>query len=355
MLVVLFHLHGAISRTAIGWLWGPFDWIARNGFLGVDIFFVISGFVIALTVSKGAPTFSYFGRFILRRSIRLDPPYWSAIALELLLLHLTLRFFSDVAVTLPTTPQLLAHLLYAQELLGYGHVVDSFWTLCYEIQFYAFFVGLVVLQPLLPERLRGPRWIGSFCAVLFVVSLWMRYWRPEWLPHGLAIDRWYQFFIGALTWRAVAAPGRMAALVAAWAGLATVVIGGGKGGMQLLAIAVSALLVVAARKPQWGRVLTLRPLRFLGAISYSLYLYHASVGWRFVSLMQRLIPAPWDPRTAIVVYVLGIALSVGVAAVLWWCIERPCLKFCRRIRLPLRADQPAFDGGEAPAVAAVAR
>jgi len=320
----------------------------------VDIFFVISGFVIALSVSKGAPTFSYFGRFILRRSIRLDPPYWSAILLELLLLHLTLRFFSEVPVTLPTPSQLLAHLVYAQELLGYPHVVDIFWTLCYEIQFYGFFVGLVVLRQLLPERLRGPGWTTLFGAVLFVFSLWMRYWRPEWLLHGLAIDRWFQFFIGVLTWRAVAVPGRMAPLVAAWIALAVAVIAAGATALQFLAIGVSALLIVVARFPRWGGILTIRPLAFLGAISYSLYLYHASVGWRFVSVMQLLVPGPWKPATAIGVYLLGIAVSIGVATVLWRLIERPCLKLCQRIRLPLRVNTPAAVAAEAATVAVAA-
>lgn len=337
MLVVLYHVYGAVSRTATDWLWAPLEWIAQHGFLGVDVFFVISGFVIALTVSKGAPTFSYFGRFILRRSIRLDPPYWAAIALELVLLHLTLRFFSDMTVTLPTVPQLVAHVFYAQNLLGFPNVVDVFWTLCYEIQFYGFFVGMVVGHALLPERLRGPILATLFCAALFGVSLWTRYWRPEWLPQGLAIDRWFQFFIGALTWRAVASPGRMAPLVAAWVALAAAVVAAAAGGLQLLAIAVSAFLVTAARYPLWGRALTIAPLTFLGAISYSLYLYHASIGWRFVSLIQRLIPGPWQPPTAVGVYLLGIIVSVGAATILWRLVELPCLKLCQRIRLPQRA------------------
>ena len=139
----------------MGWLWAPVDWIARNGFVGVEIFFVISGFVIALSVSKGAPTPAYFGRFVLRRSIRLDPPYWTAILLELLLLHLTLRLFAGHPVTLPSTAQLVSHVFYLQDLLGYGNIVPIFWTLCYEIQFYAFFVGLVVVGAMLPSRCEG--------------------------------------------------------------------------------------------------------------------------------------------------------------------------------------------------------
>jgi peptidoglycan/LPS O-acetylase OafA/YrhL len=341
LLVVFFHLHEAISRSTAGWLWSPLDWIAKNGFLGVDIFFVISGYVIALSVSKGAPTPSYFGRFILRRSIRLDPPYWSAILLELLLLHATLTFFPDIAVKLPSTPQLLSHLVYAQELLGYGSVVPVFWTLCYEIQFYAFFVGLVVLGAMLPTRMRTAGWTVGFWAALFILSLWTRYWRPDGLPNGLAIDRWFQFFIGVLTYRAVMGSGRVSVLVGAWIALAVAVALAGAPLVQLLAILVSMVLVLAGKDRRVSTTLSIRPLRFLGAISYSLYLYHSSVGWRFVSLVQRFAPGPWHPPFAIAVYVVGILGSIGFAALLWLLIERPCLKLCQRIRLPLRAAAPA--------------
>jgi len=341
LLVVFFNLHEAISRSTTSWLWSPVDWVARNGFLGVDIFFVISGYVIALSVSKGSPTPSYFGRFILRRSIRLDPPYWSAILLELALLHLTLTLFPDIKVTLPSTPQLLSHLVYAQELLGYGSIVPVFWTLCYEIQFYAFFVGLVVLGAMLPARIRTATFTGVFWAALFALSLWTRYWRPEGLPHGLAIDRWFQFFIGVLTYRAVTVSDRMPALVTAWVALGVTVAVAGAPVVQLLAILVSMILVMAARGKHVSAALSIPPLRFLGAISYSLYLYHSSVGWRYVSLVQRLVPGPWHPPFAILVYVVGIVGSVGFAAALWRVIERPCLRLCQRVRLPLRTAAPA--------------
>jgi len=341
LLVVFYHLHAAISRSSSDWLYTPLDWVARNGFLGVDIFFVISGYVIALSVSKGSPTPAYFGRFILRRSIRLDPPYWSAIVLELALLHATLTLFPDIKVALPSTPQLLSHLVYAQELLGYGSIVPVFWTLCYEIQFYAFFVGLVVLGALLPARTRAPVLVGAFWTGLFILSLWTRYWRPEGLPNGLAIDRWFQFFIGVLTYRAVTDAGRMPALVGAWAALGASVALAGAPAVQLLAILVSVTLVVAARGKRVSAALSIAPLRFLGAISYSLYLYHSSVGWRYVSLVQRLVPGPWHPPLAVLVYVVGIVGSVGFAAALWRVIEQPCLKLCQRVRLPLKTAEPA--------------
>src|SRR5262245_16766245 len=51
-------------------------WIVEHGFVGVAIFFVLSGFVIAHSVERNEVTWRYLGRFMLRRSIRLDPPYW---------------------------------------------------------------------------------------------------------------------------------------------------------------------------------------------------------------------------------------------------------------------------------------
>jgi peptidoglycan/LPS O-acetylase OafA/YrhL len=342
LLVVLFHLHGAVSRTATDWLWPPIDWIARNGAKGVDIFFVISGFVIALSVSKGAATVGYFGRFILRRSIRLDPPYWAAILLEVTLLFLTLRFFPEYPVALPTRPQLISHLFYLQDLLGYGSVVVIFWTLCYEIQFYAFFVGLIVLREHLPTTAQSPRWSSVFAGGLFLLSLWIRFIVPGSAPHGLFIDRWYQFFIGTLTYFAVSEPGRLKALYLAWAALAVVLVSTSASLMQLLPIVVSAWIVFEARHVRWGRLLSSRPVQFLGAISYSLYLYHSSVGWRFVSLMQKLIPGGWSSAMAIAVYLAGIGVSILFSTLMWRFIERPFLLLSKKIRMPLRsAESPS--------------
>ena len=339
LLVVLFHLHLAVSRTATDWLWFPIDWIARNGDKGVDIFFVISGFVIAMSVSKGARTVGYFGRFILRRSIRLDPPYWSAILLELVLLYSTLRLFPEHPVVLPAGAQLLSHFFYLQDLLGYGNIVLSFWTLCYEIQFYGFFVGLIVLRHYLPAVLRSTRWAALFAGGLFMLSVWVRFLYPGSAPHGLFIDRWYEFFIGTLTYFSISEPGRLRMLYLAWAALAVVLVSTSASLVQLLPIVVSAWLVLAARDVRWGRLLSTRPLQFLGAVSYSLYLYHGSVGWRFVSLMQKLIPGRWGSAMAIAVYLAGLGVSILFSALMWRFIERPFLRLSQTIRMPVQNVQ----------------
>lgn len=354
LLVVLFHLHEAVSRTATDWLWGPIDWIARNGFKGVDIFFVISGFVIALSVSKGAPTFSYLGRFIARRSIRLDPPYWVSIAIELALIAISARVLA-AAVTWPDTSiaALLSHVFYAQEILGYGSIVAVYWTLCYEIQFYIAFVLLVVLQAKLPASPHRSAFAAGFAAALFVTSVGVMYWRPDGFPNGVALDRWFQFFVGVLTYRAVAGYSSMRPLIAACAVIVAAVLLSGSPVTHLIPVGVAGWLVLCSRDMRWGKLLAAKPVRALGLISYSIYLFHASIGWRFVSLMQRLIPGNWTSGTAILVYLAGIVLSVGAAAVLWWLVERPCLRLCQRVKLPRRAyvERPA---AEQPVTAPVA-
>ena len=56
------------------------------GFAGVDIFFVLSGYVIALSTETLRPCLATVGRFVLRRGTRLDPPYLVSIALAVAVL-----------------------------------------------------------------------------------------------------------------------------------------------------------------------------------------------------------------------------------------------------------------------------
>ena len=72
--VVLFHLLIAVNQTAGDWIWPVFEKLFSYGHLGVDMFFVISGFVIRLSVRNAEHTLGYLFRFAVRRSIRLDPP-----------------------------------------------------------------------------------------------------------------------------------------------------------------------------------------------------------------------------------------------------------------------------------------
>ena len=127
----------------------------RGGYLGVDVFFVLSGLVIAMTLPESPITWKYIGRFALRRSVRLDPPYW-----------VTLAFASAIYAALgdpPSARSVLAHIFYLQNILGFQNIVSPFWTLCYEIQFYLALVVLVWLGQ------RGGAVVGWLAAVLPVV------------------------------------------------------------------------------------------------------------------------------------------------------------------------------------------
>lgn len=86
MLVVVYHLvlnieplHKLITPTFLG------DVYVSLGVSGVRMFFVLSGFVISMSVLGAPLSVRYVGLFALRRSLRLDPPYWVAIALAIAL------------------------------------------------------------------------------------------------------------------------------------------------------------------------------------------------------------------------------------------------------------------------------
>lgn len=296
--VVFYHLNLA-ARLSYG-AWTP-DWVAwvlHQGFLGVDVFFVLSGFVIAYSVRSGTYTLGYLGSFVIRRSIRLDPPYWITMFLEAGLIWLSLRAGAS-AGSLPSPPQVLAHFLYLQNILELGDIVPVFWTLCYEIQFYLFLITLLVVGHSLRPRF-GARRLGWVSVLgfggLFAVSLLARYDLLGFKVHpGLAIGRWYQFFLGALVWWVVSRQASPRWLLVAWGALAAAVLTTGHGVLQLLPVAISGLLWWSYERDRMASMLSSRVWQFLGAISYSLYLFHAPIGWRLVrapGFLLGMTPAP---------------------------------------------------------------
>jgi peptidoglycan/LPS O-acetylase OafA/YrhL len=330
--VVLYHFPEALQRM-LGFS-GPVAQIFRNGNLGVDAFFILSGFVIALSLREGPWTSRYFGRFVVRRSIRLDPPYWFAIAFEVFLGWLGVRYFGDAAYDFPTAADIGAHLLYLQGILGRMQVSDVFWTLCFEIQFYVALVGVVVLAHTEGvRRLVAPKvLLGVLLVVVTGLSLAIRGGWVSSPNDGLAIIRAYQFTLGITVF--LLATGRLPTAPAVVFAAVVLVVRLSSGAVAEVVVmgAAIASCYAALRLPAFNRAASAAPLQLLGRISYSLYLYHASIVWRVSTIALKLEPrfgmgAAWAGLIA------GIVGSIAFAYVLNRVLETPMMKLSRRVKL----------------------
>ncbi len=133
---------GFILRMAVvsylegSWLWHS----GRYGWLGVEAFFVISGFIIPYSMyQQRYRVHRHLFTFMMKRIVRLDPPYFVAIALSVILWYAS-TLLPDFGGSNPTVslPQLLAHVGYLNAFLGYEWLNPVFWTLAIEFQFYLF-------------------------------------------------------------------------------------------------------------------------------------------------------------------------------------------------------------------------
>lgn len=111
------------------------------GWLGVEMFFVISGFVIPYSLHRAGYSLASYPRFIARRLVRLDPPYLATIALLLALAYAHAWYAGrppEIEEAPITAARVLLHLGYLNMFSQYPWLNPAFWTLAIEVQFYAF-------------------------------------------------------------------------------------------------------------------------------------------------------------------------------------------------------------------------
>lgn len=294
----------------------------QHGNLGVQVFFVLSGFAVARSLSATTMSAGAFGRFLLRRTIRLDPPYVFTV---LLVCALALSNPARWPVR-PSLALVAAHVLYLQGLLGMPHLQGVFWTLCIEIQLYATFgllFGLAQRARLTAGREHG---FGAALVLSAVVAAALTWSTPA--ASRTLLPFWPVFVLGVLVERAerlVDARGWMYLLCSAM-GAATL------RWPQLEAaagLATCALLYAAARAPALAARLSTRPLLALGRGSYSFYLIHAlAAGVVFDALPPR-SAAGDGGRVALAFVVSGLA-----AWALHRLVEVPAQRWSRRVVTP---------------------
>lgn len=307
--------------------------VIEYGDLGVQVFFVLSGFVIAHSMARQNVGASYVGRFMLRRSIRLDPPYWASMLLVIALGVLSTHVVAGRTYEVPSFSDIIIHVLYLPELLRRPLINYVYWTLCLEIQFYFVFSLLMWVVTALRPRL-GAR--TAFYALMLPATVFADLWAFGVQPFnvvGLFTEHWHFFMAGVLVWNAVANPDDRAATPLAAINLVAL---GAAGpfthgyALEVGAVTCGAILVVG----KLGKLRTFlgsRPFQFLGAISYSLYLVHnpiAGAAFRAGYMLtgrSLWLEAFW--------FVMVVAICIVFAWAFYRVIELPSMRFSRKVPL----------------------
>src|ERR1700678_3364652 len=135
----------------------------RYGYLGVEIFFVISGFVIPWSLYRSGYALRDYPRFLLKRNVRLYPPYLASIAITILATNLILVPVFRIPHMTVTGRDLLLHFGYLNDLFHVPWVNVAYWTLAIEFQWYLL-VGLMI--PLLASARPLQRFVGTTAMIL---------------------------------------------------------------------------------------------------------------------------------------------------------------------------------------------
>jgi peptidoglycan/LPS O-acetylase OafA/YrhL len=322
---------------------------AQNGWLGVDLFFILSGFLITSILLSLRDKTHYFSTFYARRALRIFPPYFLGIVVYLAV---------SLLAGMPGTPGLWSQYIFyytslfvgQPEALNYAVILPVhlglavLWSLSVEelyytlwapivrytshIGFTAILAAMIVSAPLFRWWLHTPLYPESYTfycrmdalAYGSLVAVAMRGWRTG-LP---AWKRWDKLFnrlsiglplVTALLW--VYLRGNRSSLLLMTVGLTLADASFG--------LITYAILRKSGGVAWWLRILRAKWLRSVGMVSYSLYLFHYPLGY----LVNRWV-ATWglSKHAGLAVQLLlSIAVSFGVAFGLWYGMESRILKW----------------------------
>jgi peptidoglycan/LPS O-acetylase OafA/YrhL len=303
--VALFHFTNALPTT-----W--FQQCSWWGWLGVEVFFVISGFVIPWSLSSGKYRFpTHTLTFLAKRLLRLHIPFLASMFVFLALWQISLWIpgFQGKPIDV-SLKQLLLHPLLLNGILSENWLQPVYWTLAIEFQFYLL---IAVLIPLLTGR--------PFQQIITLLVLLLLALVP--LSHVWILPYLPLFVMGILVMlhlREIISPGILGALAV----IAGVIGTYSLTWQQSLAGFLTALAIAFIRitPPRW--------LLFAGTISYSFYLVHIPIGGRVINLAKRF---PLDAVYAqILAVILAMLTSVFAAWLFYHVFEKPAQRWSSKLR-----------------------
>ncbi len=315
----LFALASAYHRELGSWELGPVvSVIARNPF-GVQLFFVISGFILALPFVRhlvGGEKPVEIGRYYLRRLTRLEPPY--IIALLLVFATSWILFDGGREDDLGT--------FFLRLVYGYGLVyqrppaiLGATWTLEIEVQFY-------LLVPLLAQIFRLPGIIRRGVLSLAVLGLPWVTW-PEMLRFTV-LNQLAYFLAGFLLADLYLSSRKQAVSGKTrhdWAAVAVFLFTLSLPILRFLPLLLLAFLFFMFQGFRVRRLFSYKPVYLIGGMCYSIYLMHYPIMSTFSRLLARTMPGLAFGLAVLISACVCLPMVLAVSTCFFVLIERPCM------------------------------
>jgi peptidoglycan/LPS O-acetylase OafA/YrhL len=323
----------------------------RLGWTGVDLFFVLSGFLIGGILLEVRDSPNYFKTFYARRFFRIIPLYYAWILIYIVLSVAGRTFLAErVGSVQRIDISIVAHFLFLQNFRGFLKSAVSFWwfssmwSLAVEEQFY-------LVAPLLVRYL--PKRVLAFVLVLVTLgapvlrfAIRNDFSNGPWFAYRLMPCRADSLAVGmlaALLWSDTKSRAWLEKHSTILCGLFAVLFAGvaylwrwhsdpllpltQTAGYTWLALFFGAgmLLVLSRRASLLSALVRIGFLREIGGVSYCIYIIHLAVFLFFHQILLHALPVVTDGRAAAVTFLAAIA-TYGIAKLSWKFLEQPLLR-----------------------------
>jgi exopolysaccharide production protein ExoZ len=299
-----------------------------GGRLGVDFFFALSGFIILHAHARDIGRPGRLGRYLMRRAMRIYPVYWVILSLSIMGLLLLGRQPGFVELVRNSS------LLDPHER---PRLVTVAWTLFHEVLFYLVFAALIVNRRLgaivFTAWLLAIVWFQGGAGSPEVITSQINLGFATGMLAYLCVDR---LPARAFPWPLIAGMSGLAYLV--WVAHAAKMENPPEGVLTAASCGLIVMgLAMADKAKAWA---VPGPLVFLGAASYSIYLFQFAALTGAANVLLRLGRAHLLPPVISVGILVTFAVAAGSAT--YWTIERPILRRAGAKGTPPEANAIAF-------------
>lgn len=337
LMVTCLHFHTLIVERTSAYFPVILEHFFKNGHFGVQIFFVLSGFVIAYSIKNETITSSFFMRFFVRRSLRLDPPYWMTLIMLTGLIYLGSFVSGHSSDYMPDFNTFTVNAFYLPGFLGTEYILPVAWTLCMEFQLYIFFVLMVtVIQQL--NRWKGfdvfdysspfgPLLLSPVLIVSLVEASGWNLWDS--VP-GLFVPYWYSFFCGTLVcWTLL---GKVKSSYF-WMSMMGVVLCSAVelNADMAVTLATAFMILIVARLDKLHQALRSPVFQYLGKVSYSLYLIHWPIGIKFMTFLLFVFGPGVEEFPSLALMLMALTATLVATHFFYRYVEYPSMQLCKRV------------------------